>query len=187
MPDPIYVKAAADRHVSLADTATLIRRSLTANFPGVRFYVRSSRYSGGSSIDVGYDGISGYAPLRACYCPNPTTRPDDPARCAVCGYVGRLDAIYVPGAPTIDAVNAVLAPYHGRDFDGMIDGSNPVYAWLNPDGSATLGRSPGSGASLPAYAFPRPLPGAVLVHFGASFVFAEAHLPYNVKRKAAAA
>lgn len=40
--------------ISCADTAKLIRRQLKAQFPGVKFSVRSHTYSGGASIDVGW-------------------------------------------------------------------------------------------------------------------------------------
>ena len=60
-PHPIYTKAVAAAassgkpafaDVSLTDTAKLIRATLKAKFPGIKFSVRSSRYAGGSSIDV---------------------------------------------------------------------------------------------------------------------------------------
>lgn len=60
---PIYAKASAETRrraddpyftasVSLTDTAKLVRMMLKRKFPEVRFGVRCSRYSGGSSIDV---------------------------------------------------------------------------------------------------------------------------------------
>lgn len=39
-------------YISCADTAKLVRQALKAAFPGVKFSVRSSVYSGGASIDV---------------------------------------------------------------------------------------------------------------------------------------
>lgn len=39
-------------YLSVADTAKLVRKALKADFPGVKFSVRSSSYSGGASIDV---------------------------------------------------------------------------------------------------------------------------------------
>ena len=41
-------------HIDTADCAKLVRRALKANFPGVKFSVRSSSYSMGSSIHVGW-------------------------------------------------------------------------------------------------------------------------------------
>lgn len=41
-------------YISTADTAKLIRKALKESFPGVKFSVRSSVYSGGSSINVGW-------------------------------------------------------------------------------------------------------------------------------------
>lgn len=42
-------------YLSCADTAKLVRKSLRADFPGVKFSVRSSTYAGGASIDVGWE------------------------------------------------------------------------------------------------------------------------------------
>ena len=41
-------------YLSCADTAKLLRSALKAQFPGVRFSVRSNTYSGGASIDVSW-------------------------------------------------------------------------------------------------------------------------------------
>jgi len=41
-------------YVSVADTAKLVRQALKREFPGEKFSVRSNRYSGGASIDVGW-------------------------------------------------------------------------------------------------------------------------------------
>jgi hypothetical protein len=40
------------RYLSCAETAKLVRKALRAEFPGVKFSVRSSTYAGGTSIDV---------------------------------------------------------------------------------------------------------------------------------------
>lgn len=42
------------KHFSTTDTAKLIRAELKAKFPGVKFSVKSSKYSGGSSIRVSW-------------------------------------------------------------------------------------------------------------------------------------
>lgn len=42
------------RYITCADTAKLLRAALKKNFPGVKFSVRSSTYSGGASIDIGW-------------------------------------------------------------------------------------------------------------------------------------
>jgi hypothetical protein len=45
----------ADKHyLSCAETAKLVRKALRADFPGVKFSVRSSTYAGGASISVGW-------------------------------------------------------------------------------------------------------------------------------------
>ena len=142
---PIYTRCAAefvakdcDRatvDVDLKDTAKLIRATLKAHFPGVKFSVRSDRYAGGSSIRVDWrDG---------------------------------------PGQET---VQAVVAPYASRGFDGMIDMAYCKGGWLYPDGSAGLRTSQGgerSGGSAPAYDMPAASPDAVPVRFGPSYVTAQ--------------
>jgi len=42
----------ATKYLSCAETAQYVRRALAAEFPGVKFSVRSKTYSGGASIDV---------------------------------------------------------------------------------------------------------------------------------------
>lgn len=42
------------QYISTTDTAKLIRKALKESFPGVKFSVRSSKYSGGSSIRVSW-------------------------------------------------------------------------------------------------------------------------------------
>ncbi len=42
------------KYLSCAETAKLVRTTLKKNFPGVKFSVRSSVYSGGASIDVSW-------------------------------------------------------------------------------------------------------------------------------------
>ena len=188
MPHPIYVKAAARDWVSVADTATLVRGALASAFPGVKFYVRSESYAGGASINVWYDGLAGYVPLSSCYCADgPTPRFHGSNQCATCGYWKPLAPIYKDGMPSSADVDAVLAPFRGGDFDGMNDLKFSVRSWLNPDGSATMGHSAGSGASIPGYDFPRPMPGAVMVRFASDFIFVNTNLPYDVRAKASAA
>jgi len=43
-----------DGYLSCADTAKLVRKALRADFPGIKFSVRSSTYAGGASIDVSW-------------------------------------------------------------------------------------------------------------------------------------
>jgi hypothetical protein len=43
------------RNIGTTDTAKLIRAQLKAKFPGIKFSVRSSSYSGGSSIRVNWE------------------------------------------------------------------------------------------------------------------------------------
>lgn len=185
-PHPVYVKATQDGWIETADQAKLIRSTLAARFPGVRFYVRLERFAGGSAIDIYYDGLAGYEPLRACYCATgPTVRDYNPNQCSKCDYIGRLEPIYKPGAPTKRDVEAITDPYRGGSFDGTIDLGYSVQSWLLPDGRAVHGRSPGTVESRgldPAYEHPRPEPGAVLVHFSAHFVHVHDEMPYGMKR-----
>lgn len=44
----------ASQYLSCAETAKLVRAALRESFPGVRFSVRSSVYSGGASITINY-------------------------------------------------------------------------------------------------------------------------------------
>ncbi|MDQ0376582.1 LPD29 domain-containing protein [Amycolatopsis thermophila] len=44
--------AAPARYIDSAEAAKLIRKHLKATFPGVKFSVRTSRYSGGASVDI---------------------------------------------------------------------------------------------------------------------------------------
>ena len=41
-------------YISATDTAKLVRKALKENFPNVKFSVKTSKYSGGSSIDVSW-------------------------------------------------------------------------------------------------------------------------------------
>jgi hypothetical protein len=44
----------ATKYISAAETAKLIRAALKEAFPGVKFSVRSSTYSGGASVSIGW-------------------------------------------------------------------------------------------------------------------------------------
>lgn len=163
-------------YVGPADAARLIRGALKAKFPGVTFSVTSKSYSGGSSIRVAYDGISGYRPLSSCYCSDgPTVRDYDTNRCATCGYIGRLDPIYRDGMPHVDDVKAVVDAFGGKGFDGMIDLSYYTSAWLLPDGSVTFAGHAGTSGSVPAVAFDAPSPDAVRISVS-SYLFVDARV-----------
>ena len=76
--------------------------------------------------------------------------------------------------PSGKEVDAVVKPFEGAGFDGMIDLKYSVESWLLPDGSASFGKTSGtggSGGSVPELDNPKPVPGAKLVNFGANFVF----------------
>lgn len=184
---PVYLKATQRDYIDTADQAKLIRSTLAARFPGIKFYVRCERFAGGSAIDIYYDGRIGWESLDGCHCYPSSKRvvkPDQPNYCQTCGFMGRLTPVYRDGAPSKKDVEAVTNPYRGGAFDGMIDMAYDVTTWLLPDGTATWGRSPGTGdqrGSDPGYSEPRPEPGAVLVRFGANYVSAHDELPYDIK------
>jgi hypothetical protein len=48
------IKMETKKYLSVVETAKLIRKGLKANFPGVKFSVRSESYAGGASINVEY-------------------------------------------------------------------------------------------------------------------------------------
>lgn len=165
-------------YIGLADTAKLMRKALAKNFPGVKFYVRSKSYSGGSSINVYYDGLDHYDPPITCV-DHGLRSPGD--YCATDGVALRWTPVYRPGMPTKDAVDAVVGGFASRGFDGMIDGSYMIDAVVSPDGDVLGTSSTGSYASVPAWDTDAV---GTKVHFGASFVFVNDMLPYGVRKAA---
>ena len=165
--------------VTTADTARLIRSALKAAFPDTKFSVRSRTYAGGSSIDVSYDGVvmnddpSRPWPVSVLVDydgnvidPTPVDSPDY--------RTGRYGSLPKPGAPLKRDVQAVVAAFGSKDFDGSIDMQYSKRAWLLPDGTASWADSPGSAGSGgydPGFNFPAPVPGAVRVNFGAGYIF----------------
>jgi hypothetical protein len=74
--------------------------------------------------------------------------------------------------PTTKAVDAVVGPYQGDGFDGMIDMSYSKQAIMLADGTVTYGPCEGTGGqkgSVPEYK-PEIPEGAKVVSFGAKFV-----------------
>jgi len=53
------------QYLSCAETAKLVRAALKESFPGVKFSVRSSVYSGGASINVNYVDGPAYDQVKA--------------------------------------------------------------------------------------------------------------------------
>lgn len=193
---PVYAAALANdegrawRWIDTAAVARLIRDHLARTFPGVKFYVRSERYSGGSSINVHYAGVvlndrGNEVLVRKDYDgnvldPTPVENPDYST-----GHFGFLP---LPGAPTKRDVENALGGYSGQRFDGMIDMAYSVTSWLNPDGTAEVAHNPGTGGqkgSDPGYSAPAPSDRSIAVHFGASYVFVNDSLPYETRAKAA--
>jgi hypothetical protein len=171
-------------YISPADTAKMLRAKLAKSFPGVKFYVRTSVYAGGASIDVYYDGLDHYAPPITCTDHPGVNRPGD--WCATDGTVFNWTPVYKPGMPTKDAVNVVARAYAGESFDGMIDMAFGIYATIDANGDVVATASTGtadSRGSVPAWGDTA----AATVKFGADYVFVNDELPYNVRVKKAKA
>lgn len=84
-----------------------------------------------------------------------------------------IDVVWTDG-PTGKMVDAVVKPFEGGGFDGMIDMAYSVYAYLLPDGSAAFAQTSGtegSAGTVPADKAWMPVAGAKRVHFGANYVF----------------
>lgn len=129
-----HIPTPSPRYIDAREASAMIRATLKREFPGVKFGVRLSRYSGGSSVRVDWtDG------------------------------------------PRTGDVEAFIQPFAGRGFDGMIDMAYCLQAWLLPDGTATFAYTRGTAGSkgVVSEEFTDPPPGAVLVSFGVSYVFAE--------------
>ena len=74
--------------------------------------------------------------------------------------------------PSNDAVDAVVGPFAGSDFDGMIDLKVSVRALVASDGRIVghdSSGTEGSHGTIPAVH--DDVPGARMVHFGADYVF----------------
>lgn len=86
--------------------------------------------------------------------------------------------------PTGKEVNAVIKQYEGGGFDGMQDLAYSYSHWMLPDGSTVVASSTHNfeGGVINE----KPSPDAVLVHFGADYVFAERKLSPTLMRKVAA-
>lgn len=152
-------------YLTPAETAGLIRKALAREYPGVKFYVRTSVYSGGASVHVYYDGIE--------------SRDLDE-------WGFQRGITYRPGMPTSKQVDDVVGPFAGRGFDGMIDLAYNVDAWLTADGRVVATQSGGTTDSHgvhPAWGPSEPPAGARRVSFGASYVFVDAELPYDIRSK----
>ena len=53
------------QYLSCAETAKLVRAALKESFPGVKFSVKSSVYSGGASINIRYENGPSYDQVKA--------------------------------------------------------------------------------------------------------------------------
>lgn len=84
-----------------------------------------------------------------------------------------IDVRWIDG-PTGKMVDAIVQPFAGGGFDGMIDMAYSVTAFLLPDGSAAFAQTSGtegSAGTVPAGKAFMPVAGAKRVRFGANYVF----------------
>lgn len=190
---PIFAAARAEHQqrgrpwIDTADVAKLIRLALGRAWPAVRFYVTMSRYAGGSSIRVAFDGVELDARGRALvtltdYDGIPREGAPVITQDEIDYSAGRYGSIPRAGMPSKREVAAITDAFAGRAFDGYIDMAYSLHQWLNPDGSMTFAGTDGtegSHGSAPAAYGSRRHPSAVLVHSGASYVFVDDELPYG--------
>lgn len=91
---------------------------------------------------------------------------------SVRGSGGSLDIRWIDG-PTSRQVKAVVGPFEGGGFDGMIDMEYSASAYILADGTVVEGNSSGtagSGGSVTGYTNEKP-EGAREVHFGTKYIF----------------
>lgn len=87
--------------------------------------------------------------------------------------------IHWNNGPTQPEVDAIVEPFSGGGFDGMIDMAYSKESWLLPDGSVTYAKSPGTVGSrgmVGGYDHAAPVDGAKLVSFSANYIFTNRHL-----------
>ncbi|HEX5520205.1 MAG TPA: LPD29 domain-containing protein [Longimicrobiaceae bacterium] len=78
--------------------------------------------------------------------------------------------------PKAADVDALVAPYRGADFDGMIDMETYREAWMLPDGEVLLAKvqgTEGQKGTIPGYERGRPHDDAERVCFAAKYIFCE--------------
>ena len=93
-----------------------------------------------------------------------------------------IDVTYMDG-PTGKEVEAVVKPYSGKGFDGMIDMAYYLTSYMLKDGTVVFGKTEGTTGSagvVPAHEEPMP-EGAKKIRFGADYVFV--HRTYSVAVK----
>jgi hypothetical protein len=96
-----------------------------------------------------------------------------------------IDVTWTDG-PRPKAVDRVVDQFSSGEFDGSIDLAISHSSWLMHSlESAIVAKSPGTSGSmgfLPPVDNPKPHPDAVLVRFGAKYVFARRNLSVNALR-----
>lgn len=111
-------------YLSCAETAKLVRKALRAEFPGIKFSVRSKTYSGGASINVGW--IDG-----------PTIKQIDTVTGPYTGgrFDGMIDMAYGVQSWLLPDGSAAFAHSPGT---GGQRGSDPGYDYEKPHPDAEL-------------------------------------------------
>lgn len=90
--------------------------------------------------------------------------------------------------PRAKVVDQIIKGFEGRSFDSMNDLASNQDSWLLPDGTADLAYRPEShGGSIPGYTSDAPHPNAVMVHFGANYIFSNRHISNFDEHEVAAA
>lgn len=112
-------EAPRPRWIKTAEVAKLIRKHLKEAFPGQKFYVRSSSYSGGSSISVGWTDGPTTREVKA------VTGPFQGAR-----FDGSIDLQYAASQWYCPEHGASVAEIYGHSYDaesvGTGFGNGPV-------------------------------------------------------------
>lgn len=91
--------------------------------------------------------------------------------------------------PTVAMVDPLVSPFAGSGFDGMIDMSYGVDAYLTPDGRAVFAATSGTEGSagmVPAGKQWMPEPGCKRVRFCADYVFTRREFSRSFLERAAA-
>lgn len=98
--------------------------------------------------------------------------------------------VYWQDGPTTAMVDAIVKPYAGSGFDGMIDMKFSYEAFLTADGRAFFAQTAGTAGSMGVYSAEKafkPTPDAERVRFGVDFVFAERRYSRDFLERAQAA
>ena len=128
----------ASQYLSCAETAKLVRAALRESFPGVRFSVRSSVYSGGASITINYVNGPTYDAVKSVVAMFEGAYFDGMTDYQGCNY-SSLDGvetrfganyIFVNREMTLDVMQPAVqaaCEYYGLQMPTIKDGCNGAY------------------------------------------------------------